>query len=241
MATVARYFLLSVVLICFCLACKAEKPPEPKKPTPVAVVRPKQPLLTVEQRAELHFPPELIAKLELAAGTEAEPFYVTVLMHTENLRGEQGFESRRLAGFSVHSRKGDDLINRFRTELRPQGYLIFKSHKGYGSLSDIISIVKGNSSYDILKIQGTEAPGYQLDTKSIISWLKAQQQQGSFVVTGAGTDWVEAHFIKPPRNMLPFARKVAAFAPDVLAHGPRTAEKLAERMGKTEGFYLEWD
>jgi len=41
--------------------------------------------------------------------------------------------------------------------------------------------------------------------------------------------------------MTAFARKVVAFAPDVRLHGPRTAEKLAENMKKTNSFHLEWD
>ena len=119
--------------------------------------------------------------------------------------------------------------------------MIFRSHKSYGDLPDIVTVVKGSNSYDILKIQGTEAPNYRLDTNAIIDWLKAQQQLGTFVITGAGSDWVEARFIKPPKNMRVFAKKVAAFAPDVLAHGPTTVEKLAQKMKKTNGFHLEWD
>jgi hypothetical protein len=61
------------------------------------------------------------------------------------------------------------------------------------------------------------------------------------VVTGAGSDWLEAKFVEPPQHILAFAKKVAAFAPDVLDHGPRTAEKLAAQMKKNNGFYLLWD
>ncbi len=105
----------------------------------------------------------------------------------------------------------------------------------------MVTVVKGNNSYDILKIQRTEAPGYKLDTKAIIAWLKKMQQDGSFAVTGAGPDWLEARFIRQPRNMVVFANKVIAFAPDVRANGPRTAEKLAEKMKRTNGFTLEWE
>jgi len=106
---------------------------------------------------------------------------------------------------------------------------------------DITTVIKGNNSYDILKIQGTEAQSYQLNTDAIIAWLKTRQHEGSFVVTGAGADWIEARFIKPPQNMIAFARQVALFAPDVLDRGYRTTEKLAEKMKKSNGFYLVWD
>ena len=61
------------------------------------------------------------------------------------------------------------------------------------------------------------------------------------MVIGAGPDWVEARFVKQPDNMPAFARKVLAFAPDVRESGPKTADKLADRMKKTNGFYLVWD
>lgn len=232
--------VLSCMLITLISACKAEKPVETKKPEPAAIVRPKHPVLSPEQRAELGFPEDLIAKLELSAGAEAEPFFVTVVVPSQNLKGEKGFEKEKLAGFSVRTKNADELITSYRAGLRVRGYLIFKSHRGYGSLPDIVTIVKGNNSYDILKIQGTEASNYSLDTKAIIAWLKQQQLLGSFVITGAGADWVEARFIKQPANMRAFARKVYAFAPDVRQYGP-TVDKLVERMKKMNGFYLVWD
>ena len=241
MVTVVRFLVLALMLSGAFGACKAEKPVEQKKPAPVAVVKPKNAVLTDEQRSELGFAPDVISQMELAAGADAEPFFGTVLMKTENLKGEQGFESKKLAGFSVRTTNGDELIDSYRASLRIRGYLIFKSQRGYGHVRDIVTIIKGGNSYDVLKTQRTEAPGYQLDTMAIIAWLKARQQEGAFVVTGAGPDWLEARFIKPPNQLLPFARKIAAFAPDVLAHGPKTMEKLVERMERSNGFYLVWD
>ena len=119
--------------------------------------------------------------------------------------------------------------------------MIFKTHRGYGPLPDVLTVIKGNNSYDILKIQSTEGQNYHLDTRAIIAWLKEQQKLGSFVVIGAGPDWIEARFVKPPLNMLTFAKKVNAFAPDVMVHGPGTVDKLAERMKRMNGFYLVWD
>ena len=229
------------VLLLVPAACKTEKPAEPKKPQPSVIFKPKPPVLTVEQRAELNFPEDVIAKLELSAGAEAEPFFATVLVASENLRGEKGFEKKKLAGFSVRIKSSDELIQTYRAGLRVKGFLIFKSHKGYGSLPDIVTVVKGNNSYDLVKMQGTEASHYRLDTPAIIAWLKEQQQSASFVVIGAGPDWVEARFVKQPENLIAFARKVLAFAPDVRDYGPKTADKLADRMKKSNGFYLVWD
>jgi hypothetical protein len=241
MVMAARYGILIIVLLSACFACKKEKPVEQKKPDPIVIVKPKQVMLNNDQRRELGFPPELIAQLELAAAAEAEPFFVTVVVHSENMKGEAGFEKERLAGFSVHTKRTDELIASFRVPLRAKGYLIFRSHKSYARSNDIVTVVKGRNSYDILKMQGTEAPNYQLDTSAIVAWLKERQKDASFTVTGAGPDWVEALFTKPPQNMQAFAKKVIAFAPDVLERGPRTLDKLVERMNRTNGFYLVWD
>jgi len=237
----SRYLPVVVLLITIFFSCKAEKPVEHKRSEPVVIVKTKPPLLSKEQQHELGFPADLIAQIELAAGADAEPFFATDVISSENMKGEKGFEQERLAGFSVRTKKTDEIIAMLRAQLRARGYLIFKSHKGYGSLPDIVTVIKGSNSYDILKMQRTEAPNYQLDTKSIIAWLKEQQKQGTFVIAGAGPDWLEARFIRQPKSMQAFAKKVVTFAPDVLDQGPKTVDKLVERMNRTNGFYLLWD
>ena len=238
---VFRYSILIIIFISLVIGCKAEKPVVQKKPEPVVFVKPKIRLLTAEQRKELYFPPDLISQIELAAGAEAEPFLATVVIPSENMKGEKGFEAGRLVGFSVRTKHSEELISTYRAGLRVKGFLIFKSHRGYGSLPDIVAVIRGRSSYDIIKMQETEAPNYQLDTKAVIAWLKEQQKLGSFVIIGAGSDWVEARFIKPPHSMLAFAKQINAFAPDVLGREIQTVKNLAERMDKMNGFYLVWD
>jgi hypothetical protein len=237
----SRHALIGLAVLLLAAACKTEKPPEPKKPQPTLIIKPKHPVLTAEQRAELGFPEELIAQVQLSAGAEAEPFFKTVFVRSENLKGDKGFEQKKLAGFSVRTKHSDELIQSYRAGLRVKGYLIFKSHRGYGSLPDLVTVIQGNNSYDLLKVQGTEGSHYNLDTAAIIAWLREQQQSGSFVVIGAGPDWLEARFVKQPANMTAFAQKVLAFAPDVREYGPRTADRLAERMKKTNSFHLVWD
>ena len=241
MAMKIKHCVLAVFVL-VAAGCKAQQPAELKKPEPTVILKPKYALLTAEQRKQLGFPADLIAGVELAAGAEAEPFFATVLRRTENLKGDTGFESQKLAGFSVHAKKGDELIDRFHSGLRVKGFLIFKSHRGvYKNLPDVVTVIKGGTSYDILKTQMTEAPNYHLSTASIIAWLKGQQKLAPFTVVGAGPDWVEARFIHSPKNMNQFARKAIAFAPDVLTHGPRDAEQYVERMKRSNGFLLLWD
>jgi len=236
-----RHSLLVLLLVSILFACKAEKPVEPKKPVPMVIIKPTRAVLTGEQRKELGFPAEVISQLELAAGAEAEPFFVTDVVHSANMKGEEGFERARLAGFSVHTKQPDEIITSYRASLRSKGYLLFRSQRSYGKLNDIVTVVKGNATYDILKLQRTEAPNYHLDTTAIIAWLKERQKDASFMVTGAGPDWIETRFIRPPENSPVFAKKIIDFAPDVLGHDQQTVDKVAESMNQMNGFFLVWD
>lgn len=239
-----RHFLCGVIALVLFAGCKNEEKPqlvELPKPAPLVVVKPKPETMTPEERKELGFSKSIISDLEAAVGAEAEPFFETVVSSSENLRGENGIERKRLAGFSVRIANADELIATFSRPLRSKGYLIFRSRQNYGNVPDVVTVIKGRSSYDILRVQKTEAPAYRLETRAIIAWLKERQKEGAFVVTGASQDRVEARFIRQPADMRAFARKVIAFAPDVRHEGPRTAEKLAEQMQKTNGFYLVWD
>ena len=239
-----RYIVVIIAALALVASCAKEeklKSAEPRKPAPLVVTKPKPETMTPEQRNELGFPKPIIADLEAAAGAEAEPFFETVFSSSENLRGEKEIEKKRLSGFSVRTAAADELIASSSRALRAKGFLIFRSRQNYGSVPDVVTVIRGSSSYDILRIQKTEAPGYKLETRAIIGWLKERQKDAPFVITGASQDRVEARFIRQPADMQAFARKVLAFAPDVRHEGAKTAEKLAEQMKKTNGFFLLWD
>ena len=102
--------LVFLLLLIFPPADPRSRSKSRKKPSPTVIIKPKHPVLSAEQRAELGFPEDMIAKIELSAGAEAEPFFTTVFVPSENLKGEKGFEKQKLAGFSVRTKKADDLI-----------------------------------------------------------------------------------------------------------------------------------
>lgn len=242
MATRSLFIIVLVPVLGLASCTNEGNPPAPaRKPSATVIVKPKPKVLTAEQRSELGFPEDMIAQVEFAAEAAAEPFFEHVTLKSSNLKGDVMITTGRLAGFSVRTQKADEVITGLSPSLRPRGYLIFRSRQNFGRVPDIVSVVRGTSSYDIVKVQQTESANYRLDTKAIIAWLRQQQGICSFVITGAGADWVEARFIKPPRDMKALARKIAAFAPDVLREGPRTVDKLAEQMASSNGFRLVWD
>jgi hypothetical protein len=238
-----RTFLLIIGLVISALSCSSQdKTAAPgSKPAPLVIVKPKPRVMTDAQRSELGFPPEIIAETETAARTPAEPFYEEVMIRSANLKGDVMIASATLSGFSVRTQDADRLIAELSPSLRKRGFLIFRSQQNVGAVPDIVTVVRGSSSYDILLIQRTESPRHHLDTKKIIAWLRQQQKLGSFVITGAGADWLEARFVRPPQNMSAFALNVAAFAPDVLSENKDSIERLADTMTRTNGFTLWWD
>jgi hypothetical protein len=238
-----RYLIFVALVLLTVVSCSKEEKPSAadKKTAPMVILKPKPKVMTAEQRAELGFPPDIIAQVETAGSVQAEPFFDEVMIRSSNLKGDVMIATARLSGFSVRSTKADQIIMDLTPSFRTKGFLIFRSQQNFGNVPDVVTVVRGNNSYDILLIQRTEAPRHNLDTKKIIKWLKEQQKLASFVITGAGSDWLQARFIKPPKNMKVFARKVAAFSPDMLAENNGSLEKLVDTMEQSNGFSLWWD
>lgn len=239
----AKDLIVISLVIAAALGCSNEerRSASAPKPEPTVIIRPKPKTMTAEQKAELGFPQDLIETAERAANAEAEPFFEHIMISTANLKGDVKITSGRLSGFSVHTQNADQVIDELSPSFRRRGYLVFRSEQNFGPVPDVVTVVRGNSSYDILNMQKTESSTYHLDTRTIITWLKAQQKLGAFVITGAGADWVEARFISPPGDMRTFARRVAAFAPDALAEQGGSIDRLVQRMERTNGFSLWWD
>jgi hypothetical protein len=238
-----RYFLLIGLVLVSVASCSPQEATttQGKKAAPLVLLKPKPKVMTAEQRAELGFPPEIISQIEAAGETPAEPFFEDVMIRSSNLKGDVMIASARLSGFSVRTGRSEEIISSLSPAFRSQGFLIFRSQQNYGSVPDVLTVIRGKNSYDILLVQKTEAPRHHLDTKAIIKWLKVQQRAGAFVITGAGADWLEARFTQSPKNMNAFARNVASFAPEVLAENHGTIEKLADTMTRINGFSLWWD
>ena len=238
-----RYFFMIGLVLAAALSCSRQeaRTEAEKQAAPVVLLKPKPRLMTAEQRTELGFPPEIISQVEAASDAPAEPFFEDVMIRSANLKGDVMIAAARLSGFSVRTSRPEELISSLSPDFRSQGFLIFRSQQNYGSVPDVITVIRGNNSYDILLVQKTEATRHDLDTKAIITWLKGQQRKGTFVITGAGADWLEARFIVPPKNMNAFARSVAAFSPEVLAENGGTIEKLTDTMTRSNGFTLWWD
>lgn len=144
--------------------------------------------------------------------------------------------------FEMKKNKAIEMVYKLKNELKAQGYIIFIAESNHFSLSlDKVAVLKTDDQFEILSIQGTNAANYNLETVDIVNKLKEWNEDYPFEIVGCGFDWVEAKFIKPPIDMLKFAKEVYAFCPDVVDQGTETVEKLAEDMIKDNSLFLWWD
>ena len=75
----------------------------------------------------------------------------------------------------------------------------------------------------------------------ILARAKKWDARFGLVLRGAGFDWLEAEFVRPPKDMLELAKEVYEFCPDVVDQGTETVKVLATEMKRTSAVYLWWD
>jgi len=146
-------------------------------------------------------------------------------------------------GFSCREeqRKAREIVFRLKDDLNKNGYLIYVSKSNFGYDSDEVSIIKSIDQFDILRIEETDGINYGLENAGVISRLQEWNKQYPFTIVGADLDWVEAVFVKPPRDMQSFAKEVYEFCPDVVDQGTGTVDVLEKEMKESGTFFLWWD
>ena len=125
----------------------------------------------------------------------------------------------------------------------PSGYLAFVSDQafGIGNKPDTVSVMAASSFLDVVAGVGTAGWNYDLDTAAVASRLREWDRRYGLLLIGAGDDWFEAEFSRPPPDLGAFAREVYAFCPDVVDQGTETVEALAAEMKRSNTLYLWWD
>jgi hypothetical protein len=138
------------------------------------------------------------------------------------------------------SREADEIMEKYRQPLKARGIMLFLSQENFDTRPDEIALLKTRDEFDTLRAMGTCTPNYDLDTDDIINILKSWQKMCSFEITGAGTNWVSADFIKQPADMKDFASKVYDICPDVVDQGTGSVDNMAEEMKDQNFVYLWW-
>jgi hypothetical protein len=125
----------------------------------------------------------------------------------------------------------------------PTGWLAFVSerHFGIGGRPDQVSVLKASGFSEVLKVMGTNGWNYNISPEMVIARVEKWDARYGLVLRGAGFDWFEAEFLRPPQTMLEFAKEVYEFCPDVVDQGTGTVEALATEMKRDNTVYLWWD
>lgn len=123
----------------------------------------------------------------------------------------------------------------------PAGFVVLRTEQGFGRAPDRIAVVRARDPYDVLRLLGTNGWNYGIGPWAVADWLKTWDGRVGLTVIGAGFDWTEARITRPPADMLPFARAVYQFCPDVVDQGTGSVEELAKEMKKSGTVYLWWD
>ncbi len=121
------------------------------------------------------------------------------------------------------------------------GYVVLRTEQGFGRAPDRVSVVRAGNAYEVLHLIGTNGWNYDIGPDSVVAWLRGWDQAVGLTIVGAGNDWLEARIERPPADMLPFARAVYRFCPDVVEQGTETVEALADEMARTRTLYLWGD
>lgn len=178
---------------------------------------------------QLGFEEATLAQIEQTTGGRLEP----ILGQLEGeLRGVQ---------VAVDQAKTASTVAELQAQLEPKGYLVFVSDQGFGDEPARVGIAKGTDPYDILRAVQTDGINYDITNEQVIAKLKEWEQRYPFTITGAGLDWVEVRFERPPTDLEAFAKEVYAFCPDVVDQGSGSVSELAKEIGKTQTLFLWWD
>ncbi len=144
--------------------------------------------------------------------------------------------------FECTNKTAHELTEKFREELRKEGYLMYKSKKNYTFKPDEVSIIKSQNQFDIIRIEDTRALNYELKNTDIITKLQEWNTNYPFQITGASNDWLSANFVgELPKNSMAFAKEMYEFCPDIVEQGTDTIEKLESETKRTNQLYLWWD
>jgi hypothetical protein len=221
-AVPAIYFCFALILVTGC--ARPNLTPQP----PI----PQQPSISPRHLAKkIGFPEKLVVSLQR---------YGTNFRQLVGMDAEGADKPAPGLVMDVSGSKWHQLVRRLRQEVG-QGYLVFCSDQGFGSLPDQIAVLRGKDQFDILRAVGTAGGNYNLGPEQVLARAREWDRQYGLDIIAAGHDWMEARFKRPPADMDAFAKEVHNFCPDVVDQGTGSVQELAREMKQMNGIYLWWD
>jgi Domain of unknown function (DUF4253) len=134
------------------------------------------------------------------------------------------------------------LVNSLRKEL-PPGAVAFMGTTQSAEDEEGVEVVvgPGKTKFDCVLLAQTDAPNFNLDTKSLVSTLQRYDRQLDIDIFLAESDALTFAIGKPPKDWQALAEDISKFCPDIVEQGVGSIETLAELIQRTNQVGLWWD
>lgn len=161
----------------------------------------------------------------------------------ERLKGlSADFEETQADGIVVLTAPGDgaDVLAGIRKQLAGTSYRAYLHDNAFGHGPDKVAVIEGDD-YAYLGIVRTDGINHDLDHEAVMARYRLWDQKYGLRLVGAGGDWIEAEFVRPPEDWQAFAQELYAFCPDIVDQGVGDVDALAGELQKAGRLYLWWD
>jgi hypothetical protein len=158
------------------------------------------------------------------------------------MAGTDEFDQVPAAGLLVQTRPGagHQVLEALRRDLAGTPWRAYLADDSFGHEADKVAVLQADD-LGYLAIAHTDGINYDLDHAKVMARYREWQAKYGLRLTGAGMDWIEAEFDRPPADWDAFAREVYAFCPDVVDQGTGDVPSLAREMKAANTLYLWWD
>ncbi len=185
---------------------------------------------------------------EVAAIGVPSEFLRQINLAGRNLRQLYGINDEGLAypakgvTIDVGHKDARGAVNKLQ-QVSPPGWIAFRSEQnfGIGGQPDAVSVLQADDMFEVIRVMGTNGWNYDISPQMVTERLRRWDRDYGLTLHGAGFDWLEASFQRPPADMRKFAEEVYAFCPDVVDQGTESVEELARQMKQSNVLYLWWD
>lgn len=153
------------------------------------------------------------------------------------------FKNKNISGikFNQDSKSAYSLVIKLRDKFRERGYYIYISESNFGHSPDVVTILKTNDKFDVLRFEGTSGINYDITLEDIIDKLSIWDKKYGLKLVGSGIDFLEADYNHVPNDIDAYSKELYAFCPDIVDQGVGSLDALQADIKITKKLYLWWD